>query len=292
MDSDSINEILGAFNVGCLSNEGFRVLYKECTKGTGSQSFVFDSLCDKFFLDHFSDNDTHFVRILALCNNLSIGNEEIQRKLLTITIPLVQSVKWNIQTATMYLMFVVASTQTKNRDLISVKFLLPFLSLSMSKEDTDDNDELDFFLLALIPSIAADLIEFALNNNTYAYHMYDLLHDSAESNPNLFDVSRVIPFILEVIQREKLSPSMARSNIIGIFAGLCGNSQEARNVAIESNAIKILSELRKSDGDDPAVLEWSVAALRFITQFVDPPENFQIFPKCDKPDPLLDEDFM
>ena len=259
--------------------EKFKDLFIYCTYGNEYQNYILKNITLNFILNHFNENDKYFLKILSLCNNLCIENLKNQEILLNLLFPLISKIKWNIKNSSNLLLFLITCFQPNSPflNLLNLNFLEPFIQLSINKEDIDENDEFDYNLIFLLSYFSTDLIYYALANPKIAYNILDLLLDITNNFSNNINFKTFISTILEIIQNENINPSMFRSNLLNVFANLIGFNINARNEAINQNAINILLNMNKNDFKDPALLEWSIASIRFMTQFIDPPDNVKIF---------------
>ena len=263
---------------GNLSQDNFKTLLKACTQGDNSQKFICEHFPTDFFVQHIKTGDEYITKALSLCNNMCIMNPTNQEKILPIVLPLLKDVKWDENTGKYAMLFLLACAQpgSENRSKITVDVLLPFFAVY--KESDHELDE-DFYnhLINLMTACPVEFLKYGLSYPENFYDITDLLHDACEEYPENIDQEELIKFILEKIQVQQISPEQAKSNLIGVFAALVGTSEKARIKAIDLGAVDVLKTLNKMDINDPALLEWSVAALRFLVQFVDPQEKPEIF---------------
>ncbi|EAX87824.1 hypothetical protein TVAG_482490 [Trichomonas vaginalis G3] len=279
---------------GNTSPENFKTLYVACSQSSNSQDFILEHIPTQFFDDHLKTDDPILRKVLNLCNNLSVANPNNQEKLLDIVLSKIQQIQWNQQSGKSLLLFLLSCCQPHSlyRSKLTVDVLLPFVKVY--HEATEEVDE-DFYfhLITLMAECALDFLKYALTHIDITYSITDLLHDTCEAVPDTIDQEPFLKFILDIIQQNGLKPAQARSNIIGIFAALVGTSEKARCTALNLNAVDILKKINKADIDDPAVLEWSVAALRFLVQFVDPENQKKIYTPSPEAENIFDDkDFM
>lgn len=275
---------------GNTSPENFKMLYVACSKSSNAQDFIMEHLPISFFEEHFKTDDAVFIKVINLCNNLSVANPNNQEKLLDLLIPKINTIQWNQQSGKSFMMFLLACCQPTSlyRKRLTVDLLLPFVLVYHNATEEVDED-FYFNLITLMAEPALEFLKYGLTHLDITYSITDLLHDTAEVVPDQIDHEPFIKFILEIIQQRDLKPSQARSNIIGVFAALVGSSDKARCTALNCDAVEILKKLNKADMEDPAVLEWSVAALRFLVQFVDPEGKNKIYTPAPDAENIFDD---
>ena len=264
---------------GNLSDDNFKTLFKACTQGENSQKFICEHFPTDFYQQHIQTGDKFITKALSICNNLCVMNPINQEKLLPIVLPLLPKVTWDENTGKYALQFLLACAQpgNDNRSKITVDLLLPFFEVYRTA-DHELNEDFYFGLINLMTACPVEFLKYGLDNPDTLYDITDLLHDACEQfADNIENHEELIQFIFDKIRVKQISPPQAKSNLIGVFAALVGASENAKNKALDMNAVDILKTINKIDINDPALLEWSVAALRFLVQFVDPVDKPNIY---------------
>ena len=234
-----------------------------CAKGRETQDLIRDSLPDDFFLTNMKESDM-LVSILQLCNNLCVQNEDSQNRLFPLISPKFKTINWTVPSATAALMFIITCTQPESpfRSQISIDLLEPFFNLP-------DDNELEFCLITLFPPIASEILHYAMSHEDLVFLMLDRLHDALEHQPELFDTKKFITDLLSFIKQDVLPIKQTKSKIMGIFAAFVGCSEPARREALSQGALDIIMKTKKIDVNDPILLEWSTAAIRFLEGDID-----------------------
>ncbi|KAH0792082.1 hypothetical protein GPJ56_003881 [Histomonas meleagridis] len=234
-----------------------------CAKGRETQDLIRNSIPDDFFLANLKESE-NLVLVLQLCNNLCVQNEDSQNRLFPLITPKFKTIQWTVPPATAALMFIITCTQPESafRNQISIDLLEPFFNLP-------DNDELEFCLITLFPPIASDVLRYAMSHENLVFIMLDRLHDALEHQPELFDTKTFIADLLSYIKQDVLPIKQSKSKIVGIFAAFVGCSEPARREALNQGAFDIIMKTKKIDVNDPILLEWSAAAIRFLEGDID-----------------------
>lgn len=283
MEPFKIVEAIEAIKTEHPTPDFYKTLFIACTQSENSQNFIIDHLPQDYFSKHLKTGDEFLIKALSLAVNLSVNNARNQKILFEKITPLISGIEWTTLSARYMLLFLVTCTQpgTVLRDEMKLDYIIPFFKLWAEEDEQNLDEDFDFHLINIITCVAQDAVDYAINlpieSESIAYAIFDLLHDSCEEFHNRINHKALIEKIMDVIFRDNISPKQARSNLIGVFAALIGANEDARLTALDLGCLDKLKDIKKTDINDPALLEWSVAAVRFMTQFVDPPDKPNIF---------------
>lgn len=244
---------------GTMDLNSMKLLRNMCANGENYQNLILENLDDAYFTEQIQTEKPLLTIVFQLCNNLCIENQNSQDRLVHLVFPLIKSVEWEPQSATAALMFINTCTQPESphRNELTIDLIEPFLYLP-------DNDEFDFILISILPAIAADVIPYIFNHQDICLITLDRIHDAIEFHPELFEPRSFIAALLEQIRKPTLPVHTSKSKIVGVFAAIVGCSGPARYEAIQQGAVELFKSMKKNDLNDPILLEWSVAALRFM----------------------------
>lgn len=251
--------LISQIESGNFNEDTLRNLRNLCAKGRETQDLILNSLPEAFFEQMMANDNKYLVAFLQLCNNLCVQNEISQKKLFPLISSKFAEIKWDVKTATAALMFTVTCTQPESemREKLDLKLIEPFLNLP-------DDDELEFYIITLLPKMAVEAMDYAFDHKDITFLMLDRIHDALEHQPELFDHKAFIPKLLSYIKMDRLPIHQTKSKVMGIFAAFVGCSERARREALAENAIDIIMKTKKIDVNEPTLLEWSTAALRFL----------------------------
>ena len=256
--TDSVNN--NTFNMDTL-----KTMRNLCAKGREIQDMITAAVPDSFFIGNLRNDSEYLLITLQLLNNLCVQNEENQMKLFEKVVERFPTIKWETATAKAALHFIITCTREESpfQKEISIDLLLPFLNL-------EDDDELEFLIITLFPTIILSVIDYALTHEDMCVLLLDRVYDAIQEQPeSVEDIPAVISKLLSLIKQDRLQIKRAKSNIVGIFCVLVGLSETAREEALKQDAQNIFLETKKIDIEDPVLLEYCVAALRILQGNID-----------------------
>lgn len=244
---------------GDFDENTLKSLRNLCPKGRETQDLILNSLPNTFFEQMMTEDNQYLVGFIQLCNNICVQNEESQKRLFPLISSKFAEIKWEVKSATAALMFTVTCTQPNSemREKLNLKLIEPFL-------DLPDDDELEFYIITLLPKMASEALDYSFEHKDITFLMLDRIHDALEHQPELFDHKVFIPKLLSYIKMDVLPIHQTKSKIMGIFAAFVGCSENARREALDEKAIDIILKTKKIDINEPTLLEWSSVALRFL----------------------------
>lgn len=244
---------------GTFTAETIKTLRNLCAKGREIQDIIRETVPQEFILSHLKTESEHLQGVLQLLNNVCVQNEENQVALFDLVTATFKSIEWKVNTATAALHFILTCTAPgcSMRSKISVELLEPFWSLP-------DDDNLEYLIITLMPTIACQIVDYALAHEPVVFLMLDRLHDAVEEQPECVDAPVFIKHLLGFIAQEQLPIKMAKSKLVGIFCALIGTYEPAWREAHNQNAADVIMTTKKIDVTDPILLEWCVAALRIL----------------------------
>lgn len=277
--NDGIDECIKKIKQGDHDKKYFNQLLRELMKGTEVQILILEKFGLNYLIESTTNKNGSSINFFHLCQNICVDNDENQKKLFPEILSKIENFSWDIDTAKSALMFINVCTTPDRamRKLLTIEKMIPFIMIwkSVNKENFDES--FDLCICNVMTAVCVEAINYVITHEDLAYPILDILQDSCEQFPENIDHRAFIQKILDTIVIPDLKPTHTRSLLLTLLATLLIVSEDIKKIGLELNAVEVLKSMNKIDMNDPAILEWSVACLRHLTNFKDPDDTNILF---------------